>query len=263
MAFRRSASTWGRRSWRCFPLAGGVVSVRPAPAPTATPRAARPNFVLVLTDDLDVPTTLELPRLPDLMANRGLSFTRAFATQPLCGPSRAAILTGQYTHNHGVTGNEPPTQGFVAFRTTRPRPSPPGSRPRATARRWSASTSTPTPGARDLHPTGLGRLVRPHDDLRGQPLLRLLGNDNGNVARYGTKPDEYSPDVETRAPCSSSARPGAPSRCSSGWPRGAARARDLRRAFRRRFPLLGRPPRPSFNEGDVSAKPSWVQQIRL
>ena len=65
---------------------GGSSPSAPAPAPTPTPRAARPNLVLVVTDDLDVPTTLELPRLPDLMANRGLSFTRAFATQPLCGP---------------------------------------------------------------------------------------------------------------------------------------------------------------------------------
>ena len=81
-----------------------------------TPATSRPNLVLVVTDDLDVPTTLELPRLPDLMANRGLRFTRAYAAQPLCGPSRASILTGQYTHNHGVTGNEPPSQGFVAFR---------------------------------------------------------------------------------------------------------------------------------------------------
>ena len=97
---------------------GGSSPSGPAsvPAPTPTPPLARPNLVLVVTDDLDVPTTLELPRLPDLMANRGLSFTRAYAAQPLCGPSRASILTGQYTHNHGVTGNEPPSQGFVAFR---------------------------------------------------------------------------------------------------------------------------------------------------
>ena len=32
-------------------------------------------------------------------------FLNAFATTPLCSPSRASILTGQYAHTHGITDN--------------------------------------------------------------------------------------------------------------------------------------------------------------
>jgi N-acetylglucosamine-6-sulfatase len=33
-------------------------------------------------------------------------FPRAFANDSLCCPSRATLLSGQYSHNHGVTSNE-------------------------------------------------------------------------------------------------------------------------------------------------------------
>lgn len=36
------------------------------------------------------------------LAEEGVSFTRTFSTSPLCGPSRAALLTGRYTY---ITGN--------------------------------------------------------------------------------------------------------------------------------------------------------------
>ena len=95
---------------------GGSAPSQAQAVATPTPAAPKPNIVLVVTDDLDVPTYDALPRIAELVANRGLSFTRAYLAQPLCGPSRASILTGQYTHNHGVIGNHPPDQGFVAFR---------------------------------------------------------------------------------------------------------------------------------------------------
>ena len=243
-----------RRSWRSSPLAGAGRRRPPRPPPPRpTPRAARPNLVLVVTDDLDVPTTLELPRLPDLMANRGLSFTRAFATQPLCGPSRASILTGQYTHNHGVTGNEPPTQGFVAFR------SPRGPEPRALAegRRLPDLAGRQVPerlpprGGRRLRAARLGRLVRAPDGHRGRPLLRLLGqrqrkrlalrDEAGRVQRR--RRDEESREVHPRL--GRAPRAALP----LARPRGAAHARDLRRAARRRLPLLARPPRPVLQRG--------------
>ena len=41
----------------------------------------------------------------DRMASDGVSFTNAFATTPLCSPSRACFLTGQYAHTNGIIDN--------------------------------------------------------------------------------------------------------------------------------------------------------------
>ncbi len=41
----------------------------------------------------------------DALAARGLRFTRAYCTQPLCMPSRASVLTGRYPRAHGVWDN--------------------------------------------------------------------------------------------------------------------------------------------------------------
>ncbi len=42
-----------------------------------------------------------------LMREEGTVFTQAVGTPPLCCPSRAGFLTGQYPHNHGVDANVP------------------------------------------------------------------------------------------------------------------------------------------------------------
>jgi arylsulfatase A-like enzyme len=69
----------------------------------------RPNIVMILTDDHAshsisaygsiVNTT---PRIDEIAAN-GWRFDNCFATNALCSPSRASILTGTYSHLNGVT----------------------------------------------------------------------------------------------------------------------------------------------------------------
>ena len=74
--------------------------------------AARPpNIVLLVCDDLGwgeigVEPTPAVPA-PHLhaLADSGVTFTRAYATAPMCGPSRAGILTGQYQQRHGFEFN--------------------------------------------------------------------------------------------------------------------------------------------------------------
>jgi N-acetylglucosamine-6-sulfatase len=51
-----------------------------------------------------------------LLARRGVTFANAFATYPVCCPSRATFLTGRYAHNHGVMSNDTPRGGYPAFR---------------------------------------------------------------------------------------------------------------------------------------------------
>ena len=48
------------------------------------------------------------------VTSRGLLFRNSFAPNPLCCPSRASFLLGQYSHNHRVYSHEVP-YGFAAF----------------------------------------------------------------------------------------------------------------------------------------------------
>jgi arylsulfatase A-like enzyme len=79
--------------------------------------APKPNIVLVLVDDAraDDLRPAYMPRSNALIAGQGARFTRFYAPFPLCCPARATLLTGQYSHNHGVVGNRAPS-GFAAFR---------------------------------------------------------------------------------------------------------------------------------------------------
>src|SRR5690606_13990000 len=73
--------------------------------------AASPNIVFILVDDLrwdDLScagsAVAKTPHI-DRIAREGAQFRNAFATTPLCSPSRGSILTGQYAHVHGIIDN--------------------------------------------------------------------------------------------------------------------------------------------------------------
>jgi arylsulfatase A-like enzyme len=84
----------------------GVVAAVPtvsgrAPLATAQEKPP-PNVVVVMTDDQDAASVRVMEAVRRRIADRGTSFTTAYATTPLCCPSRASFLTGEYAHNHGV-----------------------------------------------------------------------------------------------------------------------------------------------------------------
>jgi N-acetylglucosamine-6-sulfatase len=75
------------------------------------PASRLPNIVFVLVDDMRWDEMgvaghpfLETPHM-DRLAREGIRFENAFATTPLCSPSRAAFLTGQYAHTNGIVDN--------------------------------------------------------------------------------------------------------------------------------------------------------------
>jgi N-acetylglucosamine-6-sulfatase len=84
----------------------------PPPAPVST---ARPNVILVITDDMDLSLVDNMPTLKSQMIDAGTTFTNMFVTTSVCCPSRASFLTGQYVHNHGVLDNRKPAGGFLKF----------------------------------------------------------------------------------------------------------------------------------------------------
>lgn len=79
---------------------------------TAASFAQRPNIVLIVSDDHAYQTIsaygsklMQTPHI-DRIAKEGVLFEKAYVTNSICGPSRAVILTGKYSHKNGFRDNE-------------------------------------------------------------------------------------------------------------------------------------------------------------
>jgi N-acetylglucosamine-6-sulfatase len=57
-----------------------------------------------------------MPRTQDKLVSEGTVFRHAIISDPICCPSRATVLTGKYSHNHGVLANTAPEGGAAKFR---------------------------------------------------------------------------------------------------------------------------------------------------
>jgi len=68
---------------------------------------AQPNIVFILTDDMrkDDLSKTYMPQTTTELVDKGMSFQNAFVSNPLCCPSRATIMRGQYSHNTDVWFN--------------------------------------------------------------------------------------------------------------------------------------------------------------
>ncbi len=249
---------------------------------TAQTIPQRPNTVVIMTDDLsrnELNVALNrgwMPNLKTHVINRGTTFTRSFASNPLCCPSRSTFLTGQYSHNHDVVNNKPPTGGVTQLRDD------------STLATWLKRRGYRTCLiGKYLNGYGLNRISGdPSDDPTYIPpgwdnwqalsgsfteVYNYRVNDNGTIVNYGadpaTPPSEYQTDVLARRSVSfidaSEARdstpffllitPSAPHLEPGGKairpaPRHQGTASDV---------LLPRPP--SFNEQDISDKPVWLR----
>ena len=85
------------------------VTVLLTSVPAQTQRSNRPNIIFIMTDDHAAHAISaygsrvnQTPNM-DRLAREGALLTSVFATNSICTPSRAAILTGQYSHLNGVT----------------------------------------------------------------------------------------------------------------------------------------------------------------
>src|SRR5699024_12144229 len=72
----------------------------------------RKNIVIIISDDHAYQTIgaygSEFASTPniDRIAEEGMVFNGAYVTNSICGPSRATILTGKYSHKNGFKDNE-------------------------------------------------------------------------------------------------------------------------------------------------------------
>lgn len=95
---------------RVAPLLALVVAGLTIPAPSSAPAAEedpRPNILIIVTDDQRADAMDHMPATKRIFARGGTTFTNGFVTTPFCCPSRASIMTGKYSHNHGIrSGSE-------------------------------------------------------------------------------------------------------------------------------------------------------------
>ncbi len=246
---------------------------RPKPARSAQ---ARPNVVVVMTDDQTLESLRVMGNVRALLARQGVSFANNFVTYSLCCPSRATFLTGQYAHNHTIMGNSPPEGGYDKLEPSHANTLP----------AWLRAA-----GYRTVH---LGKYLNGYTADDGVPpgwdewygsvdpsTYSFYGytlNENGTLRRYGDAPFEYQTDVYTqkavgiigrlaprRQPFFLSVAYLAP---HSGSPREADDPANLATpvpAPRHKNAYDAEPlPRPaSLNEADVSDKPAGIRSRPL
>jgi N-acetylglucosamine-6-sulfatase len=229
---------------------------------------AKPNIVFILADDMRKDDMEFMPNTHSLLREQGMGFRNAFVSNPLCAPSRSSIMRGQYSHNTGVWSNSstdgPSTiGGWQAYRDN-------GNE------RDNVATRLHDAGYR----TGLcGKYLNGYADTTFRPrgwdrwfatlssgdarYFDFDVNDQGTVRHFGTRDIDYKTDVlsrQTNAFISTSAAQGtpffayvvpiAPHDPSTPAPRDAHTHDGVN------GPRLS-----SFNEGDVSDKPSWIRQL--
>lgn len=85
-----------------------------APAQAVVANDPRPNFVVIVTDDMRLD---DLDWMPHTQAVLGqFQRTQFLSNHPLCCPARAELITGQYGHNNGVFHNSGPFGSYAAMR---------------------------------------------------------------------------------------------------------------------------------------------------
>lgn len=82
-------------------IAGGA-------SPALAQASGPPDVVLVVTDDQRWDTLWAMPVVRNELVGRGVTFPNAFVVNPVCCPSRASILTGDYSHTTQVYRQAPP-----------------------------------------------------------------------------------------------------------------------------------------------------------
>lgn len=103
-----------------------LLASQPSPVSAAETKP-RPNILFIFTDDLTYQSIscygekrklLETPHI-DRLAREGMRFDRCLVTNSICGPSRATILTGKYSHKNGFYNNS--NSRFDSSQTTFPK----------------------------------------------------------------------------------------------------------------------------------------------
>lgn len=225
--------------------------------------AEQPNIVFVLTDDLDLASVEQMPNINSLIAGEGATFENTSVSYPICCPSRATMLTGLYSHNHGVRGNKQPVGGFKKFRdggmeegTIAARLQEEGYRTALIGKYlngYGQDDPTYVPPGWDEWYAKPGRFEYYDYEL----------NENGEMVSYGSEEEEYLTDVLSGKATDFVQRATSEDQPFFAYVSPIAPHSPSTPAERHKGAFAGEeaPRTPSFNEEDVSDKPSWIQDL--
>ena len=228
--------------------------VQPVADPTGG-NPSKPSIVVILTDDQRWDTLWAMPTVQQDLVDHGVTFENSFVVNSACCPSRASILTGQYSHSTGVYTNRGSEGGFRSFNDG------------STMATWLESDYTSALVGKYLNnyefagthgeiPLGWDHWVafpKAHYD-------NFALNIDGTIEQFGSATADYSTDVladqavkfiqGTDGPLLLYFSPKAPH--YPAQPKGADKAAFAHLAKWR--------PR-SYNEADMSDKPQWAQDL--
>jgi N-acetylglucosamine-6-sulfatase len=246
-----------RGVWRTIALLGAVLAVALVGTGNAEAQA-RPNVVLVLTDDQRWDTLNVMPTVQSELVSHGVTFTNAFVTNALCCPSRASYLTGQYSHSTGIYLNSGPRGGVGSFNAS------------STIATWLRNAGYTTALIGKYLNGYVGPNVPPGWDRwvafsGSQDYYSYRLSVDGTVVQRGQLPTDYSTDVladqaeafirSAEPPFFLHFSPNAPHfrRGNTLEATPAARHQDA-------FASLPSWRPPNYNEPDVSDKPNWLRR---
>ena len=244
-------------------------------ARSASP-AARPNVVVLMTDDQTVEELRAMPNVQNLLAAQGVTFDNSFVSYSLCCPSRSTFLTGQYAHNHGVWGNTAPTGGYYKLDSTNTLPVWLQRAGYQTIHLGKYLNQYGTRNPREI-PPGWGEWQGTPDPSTYR-YFNYTFNENGKLVTYGNQADMYKTDVEARKAVDIIGRQQVDPRPfflwvaflapHSGGPRDPDDPANLATPapaprHRNAWANQALPMPPSFNEADVSDKPAGIRNRRL
>src|SRR5215217_771551 len=231
--------------------------------------AERPNFVFVMTDDLDERSMEQLDGIRSIMNAKGTTFKNAYVTYSLCCPSRATFLRGQYPHNHGVLSLDPGAQdatvpgGEQTFREL--------DRDQSTVATWLNDADYQTKHI-GKYMNGYGDLYKPPGwdewfTLQGPPpttqyTVASSAEDTGKtVTMEGHSTDLYADQASDFIRRSSANPEPFFVVVDTLAPHGPPEVADCYKNYFTDTPLTS--PTNNFNELDVTDKPQWVQSYPI
>jgi N-acetylglucosamine-6-sulfatase len=96
-------------------VAAAALAQSGSPEPAAAAVQSPPNIIVLLTDDQENASLRVMKTVNKELKRKGVTFKRYYTNFPLCCPSRTTMLTGEYAHNHQVLSNQFPDGGYGVF----------------------------------------------------------------------------------------------------------------------------------------------------